>query len=299
MGNNQGVNRLDKGHFPSYHEQLGSYGTIDVTKIEHEAINGHTGEVFDIAKWNVSYTIDSSKCILDLRRVSSKDGKVNSISFQIGDDMYSDSNIWFAVSRDTSFLGSTTPPLLLNGGFKNCKQRRNSTTNASGYVMETCVYLYGSGSRRGFLVLEEMRKSGNAEKPCKVTVAHYYAVSIRNLFSYKIDIGLSMIVMIQPSSEVGLDITVHGPSQHPAKALHSMFHEVLKTGIWKPTKCSHCATMIRDHSDSESEDCDDFLPPHVHGLRKNVQSIIDNGGVVKGNNNGNLYVHKLYVRRSS
>ncbi|KAI5441972.1 hypothetical protein KIW84_011147 [Lathyrus oleraceus] len=98
MGNNlEGVNRLSKGNFPSYHEQLGSYGSLDVTKIEHEAVNGHTNEVFDMMKWNATYTIDSSKCILDLRTVSNKDGKINSVSFQVSDEMYSDGNIWFAV----------------------------------------------------------------------------------------------------------------------------------------------------------------------------------------------------------
>jgi hypothetical protein len=229
MGNNlQGFNHLNKGHFPNYHEQLGSYGAIDVTKIEHEAINGHTGEVFDISRWNTTYTIENSKCILDLKRVSNKDGKVNSVSFQIIDEMYSDGNIWFAIGKEASFLSSSTPPLLLNGGFKNCRQKNNKTTNTLGYVMETWTYLYGSGSKRGLLVLEEMRKSGDNEKPCKVTVAHYYADYSQNLFSQnKIDIGLSVIVRIQLSSEVGLDITVQGPVQHPSRALHSMFLDVM------------------------------------------------------------------------
>ncbi|GAU48123.1 hypothetical protein TSUD_141450 [Trifolium subterraneum] len=301
MGNNlQGFNRLNKGHFPNYHEQLRSYGAIDVTKIEHEAINGHTGELFDISKWNATYTIESSKCILDLRRVSNKDGKVSSVSFQISDEMYPDGNIWFAVGKDTSFLASSTSPLLLNGGFKNCKQKNNMTTNTLGYVIETCSYLYGSGSKRGFLVLEEIRKIGDNENPRKVTVAHYYTVSSRNIFSHKIDIGLSVIVRIQQSSEVGFDITVQGPVQHPSRALHSMFNEVMKTGIWKPTKCPHCASMdVGDDSDmqSEIEDCDDFLPPRVYDLSQNVKSIISNNGAVRGNYNGNLYVNKIYLKR--
>ncbi|CAI8594742.1 unnamed protein product [Vicia faba] len=262
MGNNlQAVNRLSKGNFPSYREQLGSYGAVDVTKIEHEAVNGHTGEVFDMMKWNATYTIDNLKCILDLRTVSNKDGKINSVSFQVGDEMYSDGNIWFAV----------------------------------GFVIETCVYLYGNGSKRGFLVLEEMRNSRNNEKTCKVTVAHYYAVSSRNVFSQnKIDIGLSVIVSIQVSSEVGLDISVHGPAQHPARALNSMYHDVMKTGVWKLTKCSHCAKMVRDHGDLESEDWDDSVPLHVKDGKKYSQSIMDNGGVVIGNNNGNMHVEKFY-----
>ncbi|CAL5186450.1 unnamed protein product [Lathyrus oleraceus] len=296
MGNNlEGVNRLSKGNFPSYHEQLGSYGSLDVTKIEHEAVNGHTNEVFDMMKWNATYTIDSSKCILDLRTVSNKDGKINSVSFQVSDEMYSDGNIWFAVSKDTSLLNSATPAILLNGAFKNCKQKNNKSTNAAGSVIQTCVYLYGSGSKRGFLVLEETRKSGNNGNSCNVTVAHYYAVSSRNIFSQnKIDIGLSVIVRIQVSSEVGLDISVHGPAQHPARALNSMFNDVMKTGIWKLTKCSHCASMVRDHCDSESEDSDDSLPLHVYHGKKYSQSVIDNGGVVNGNNNGNMHVEKFY-----
>jgi hypothetical protein len=300
MGNNlQGFNRLNKGHFPNYHEQLGNYGAIDVTKIEMEAINGHTGELFDISKWNTTYTIENSKCILDLKRVSNKDGKVNSVSFQIIDEMYSDGNIWFAIGKEASFLSSSTPPLLLNGGFKNCRQKNNKTTNTLGYVIETWAYLYGSGSKRGLLVLEEMRKSGDNKKPSKVTVAHYYADNSRNLFSQnKIDIGLSVIVRIQLSSEVGLDITVQGPVQHPSRALHSMFLDVMKTGIWKPTK--FCATIdVGDDSDmqSESEDCDDFLPRRVYGLSQNVKSIIANSGAVRGNNNGNLYVNRIYLKR--
>ncbi|KAL5079723.1 hypothetical protein RYX36_008144 [Vicia faba] len=296
MGNNlQAVNRLSKGNFPSYRKQLGSYGAVDVTKIEHEAVNGHTGEVFDMMKWNATYTIDNSKCILDLRTVSNKDGKINSVSFQVGDEMYSDGNIWFAVGKDTSLLNSATPPILLNGAFKNCKQKNNKTTNAAGFVIQTCVYLYGNGSKRGFLVLEEMRNSRNNKKTCKVTVAHYYAVSSRSVFSQNIiDIGLSVIVTIQVSSEVGLDISVHGPAQHPGRALNSMFHDVMKTGVCKLTKCSHCAKMVRDHGDLESEDWDDSLPLHVKDGKKYSQSIMDNGGVVIGNNNGNMHVEKFY-----
>jgi hypothetical protein len=173
------------------------------------------------------------------------------------------------------------------------------TTNILGYVIETWAYLYGSGSKRGLLVLEEMRKSGDNENPRKVTVAHYYADNSRNLFSQnKIDIGLSVIVRIQLSSEVGLDITVQGPVQHPSRALHSMFLDVMKTGIWKPTK--FCATIdVGDDSDmqSEYEDCDDFLPRRVYGLSQNVKSIIANSGAVRGNNNGNLYVNRIYLKR--
>ncbi|XP_012574774.1 uncharacterized protein [Cicer arietinum] len=306
MGNNlKGINRLDNINFPSYHEQLGSNGAIDVTKIEHKVMNGHTGELFDIVKWNLSYTIDKSKCILDLRRISNKEGKIDSVSFQLSDDsgdMYSDGNIWFVIAKDSDFLASTSPAFVLNGGFKNCRQKNKKTFYASSYVMETCAYLYGSGSKVGFLVVEEKRKSGDNEKPCKVTIAHYYAISSGNIFSQnKIDIGLSMVVRIQPSNEIGLDITIEGPIQHPSAALHYMFHEVMKTGIWKPTICPHCASIKRKESDelleSEEDSEEDFPPQGFYGPKLNFGSIIANGGAVRGNNNGNLIVKKLFLRR--
>jgi len=107
------------------------------------------------------------------------------------------------------FLGSIMfDPILTIGNFENCRQKDKTTVTESGYVMKTRAYLFGNESKGGLIVLEDKRKNGDDKKPCKVTIAHYYTVRSGNIFSKtQIDIGLSVIATIQPSSKLGLDLT--------------------------------------------------------------------------------------------
>lgn len=108
------------------------------------------------------------------------------------------------------------------------------------------------------------------------------------------DIGLSMVLNFKMSNNA-LDFTVDGPIQHPSSDLLYMFEQVLKTGVWKPMACPHCATIQSQSSDisrqSESEDNDSIpLARLLRGPKQDARSVIANDGVIRGNNNGNLIV---------
>lgn len=60
---------------------------------------------------------------------------------------------------------------------------------------------------------------GMNKKPYMVTVAHYFAVDDGSFFSQTMDIGLSVMVKIQTSTEVGMKITLEGLENQPSASL--------------------------------------------------------------------------------
>jgi len=293
MENNfQSINCLNDSGFPRYREELGSYGSIDVEKSRW-----NTTCTSHMMQWRAWYTIDSSKCIvIRINSFVEKDTIVKHASLDFVVETLG--SIFVRVGKDNGFLGCPKgAPIYI--GLRKCRQK-NKTITASGYVVETHSYLYKMNEcKGGLVVVEEKRKSGDAKKPCKVTVAHYFTAGSGNMFSQnEIDIGLSVIVTIQPSSKVGLDITVEGPTKHHTGALHYMFEEVMETGIWKPTICSHCAKIERLHSDMlrqvTSEYNANLQPPN--GRIPNKVILVDNSGLIIGDNNGNILIQgNLYI----
>ncbi|XP_058727267.1 uncharacterized protein LOC131598698 [Vicia villosa] len=299
MRNNlEGVNRLTDDDFTTYHEKLGTYGFIYVTKSQR-----YIGLKRD---WMASYTIDGSEdCsfrVMQSKEVT-KDGilSTHKVYFQLLCKLSSKcSCIHFRIQKDEAFLASPAFCINLDRDFEYIKKKHKKSIIGSGYVMETRAYHYSSGKIRGLLVLEEVRKRGDNEKPCRVIVAHYFTVCSFNIFSINNrNVGLCVIINIEPCEKVGLKVTVEGPSHHPTGALHNMFEQVMKNEIWKPTMlCSNLSNIERQlfRRQPEREDDDvSFPPPRGHGGKSKRAVVIDSGGSVTGNGNCNVVIGDMNI----
>ncbi|XP_058763251.1 uncharacterized protein LOC131636659 [Vicia villosa] len=264
MKNNlEGVNRLTDDDFKTYHENLGSFSSIDVTKSQR-----YEGSMWE---WKASYSIYGLECCIfkvkPFKEVT-KDGilSTNEVYFELFCRLsyynLQHSCISFKIQNDEAFLASPDCCINLNREFEYSKKKLKKSIIGSDYVMETRAYHYSSGTIRGLLVLEEVRKIGDNEKPRKVTV--------------------------------------EGPSHHPIGALHNMFEQVMKTEIWKPTMlCPNLSNIERQllrRQQPEREDGDvGFPPPRGHGGKSKRAVVIDSGGSVIGNGNCNVVIGDMII----
>ena len=184
----------------------------------------------------------------------------------------------------------------------------NETKNHWGGVTKTNVIYHGYENEENLILVEQKRKRG-VEKSGAVRVAHYYATSRENVFLKKIDVGLSTEVVITVLNNNGLDVSMKGPSEHPSMTLLQMFQQVSTTRIWKWKACPDggVVTQRRQHfckdrqlveiepeteTDTENDD-EERNDPQLH-----IQiggCIIKNQGVIKGNNNGNVFAKYLNI----
>ncbi|MED6122390.1 hypothetical protein PIB30_039323 [Stylosanthes scabra] len=177
----------------------------------------------------------------------------------------------------------------------------NTMTNAWGGITETNIELHKHGRMRFIFVMEWKKRSNKSDgKPYMLSVTHYYA-SLEN----GKDVGLSIQVKrIKAASSGSLDFAVDGPHLHPANALFYMYDEIIRSR--KPISCPHCANNIiqnlRMSYPSESEDSDIDTAVLPLGRSQNAaagggRSILENGGTVRGNYNGNLNIRNLFLNR--
>ncbi|CAL5186458.1 unnamed protein product [Lathyrus oleraceus] len=196
---------------------------------------------------------------------------------------------------DKGYLEIPYPDFSFRGGGIYIFMRDNNsnrTINAWGGVTELTTFLYGEGRRVSLVVIESKKKSISDPNPYMVTVVHYFAIDDGNFFNAKMDIGLSVMVKIQPSDDLGLKYTVEGPERHPSSSLFYMFERVKRlNGAWKSNLCPHCANLQmrrKSWQTSESEDSDYVPRRHGNGKQKS-ESMVANDSNVKGNYNGSLF----------
>ncbi|MED6122394.1 hypothetical protein PIB30_039326 [Stylosanthes scabra] len=177
---------------------------------------------------------------------------------------------------------------------------KNTITNAWGGITETYIELNEHGRMRFMFVMEWKKRSNKSDgKPYMLSVTHYYA-SLEN----GKDVGLSIQVKrIKAASSGSLDFAVDGPHLHPANALFYMYDEIIRSR--KPISCPHCANNIIQNlrmsypSESEDSDIDTAVLPLCRSQNGGGRgrSILENGGTVRGNYNGNLSIRNFILNR--
>ncbi|XP_061355299.1 uncharacterized protein LOC133299821 isoform X2 [Gastrolobium bilobum] len=321
MGNSPGGLRLLKDEDCSYHVQLGNSVAIDLKKEEtKEKCNGIKRKT-----WKLSYDVDGSNCVLNFTKTTGGNPNDEEIEIEIV-DLYENKiidkiqgknindNITLKYSNcfrdrirreEAGLFQVDTFSREIERKIKNSSIRHltslytRKNTNACGFVTETTVHMYGSGTRKGLHVREWKKKRGD-QNPYMGTVAHYFAYFKT---CDRTDIGLSVVVKIRVLDDGTLNFDVEGPIQHPCSALFHMFDEVNRTRIWKPTSCPHCANIQRQRnfmfSDSEDSDNNNNLPEaRPRSRNQDSGSFLANDGVVKGNGNGNFTVKNLVLKGS-
>ncbi|KAL2321300.1 hypothetical protein Fmac_030269 [Flemingia macrophylla] len=217
--------------------QLGTSASINLsTRVNNTGLDGRLRET-----WTLKYGINESTCELNLTRIMGKNGNFYQVDFELRDnDSYFSSMI---ARAETNFLHISS--LCKEYGWFESEfglVKANTTIDHQrGGVTETKVYWYGSGNKRGLVVLECKKNSRKEEHYSVATLAHYFAYYSMIGFNggSEIDIGLSVVAKLRPFNGK-LDVKVEGPDQHPASSLFEMFHEVYKEVKWKPTMCRHC-----------------------------------------------------------
>ncbi|KAL9324587.1 hypothetical protein ACSQ67_009444 [Phaseolus vulgaris] len=275
MGNNNVACYRHSGSLPfPCHLQLGRDATINLTtSVFHKWGDGSYAD-----KAEVSYTVQGSTCNLELIGSVDKNGRVYILSLTLHDSIACLEKLWLQVFK--SETGFTTLEYK-----SNCSSiawtKTKKKVDAWGGVTETKVYLYGTTNRCGLLIWEH-KKNDSDEDAKSVTVAHYYVRSSGtvavNRSCETTDIGFSVVVKIA-ESDGKFDITVEGPERHPVSALLYMFHEVNRSGIWKPSMCPHCGNVRRNMSSSQSD------REESDGRQRNAVRI-NNGGRFNGHANG-------------
>ena len=107
----------------------------------------------------------------------------------------------------------------------------------------------------------------------------------------------------------GLDVSMKGPYEHPSMTLLQMFQQVSRTRIWKWKACpdSGAVTQRRQHYyenrqlveiEPETETENDDVERNDPQLHMQIGgSIVNNQGVINGNNNGNVFIKYLNIFR--
>ncbi|ESW24866.1 hypothetical protein PHAVU_004G167400 [Phaseolus vulgaris] len=286
------LNTVGVGEDQPFHYQLGRKVSIDLSKRRVRAILKRRSE-----EWTMSYGVDVSTCKLTLRKDEDGKGlliKIHSVMPGITGD--------FPVYRfdlDVTELDARVQSnwsIDINGDGSSSTLDYSKQIHAGGSVTETQFILFGTGDIGSFVVLEQKKKK-EEERAHAVTLAHYFASSGRiNDYSInKTDVGLSVVVKIGATNG-NLDVMVEGPEQHPAFGLRYLFEEAMRTKIWKPTLCPHCANIQKQRSmmtwQSDSDDSESVPVARRHGGSQNNLRTVNNGGRFIGNDNGNYTENK-------
>ncbi|WVZ15913.1 hypothetical protein V8G54_013479 [Vigna mungo] len=302
------LNTVGAGEDEPFHFTLGRKVSIDLSeRLVKVKRSGRWSE-----KWIMSFTVDFSTCTLTLTKSGNNDLFID--IFSEGLDQY---GYLYEYSYDLDVLTVTDSDSLLrtcssshvDGNSSIARNMYGRQIHGGDRVTETCFGLFGIGDIWSLTVLEKKMKM-EEKRPYEVTLAHYFATSSAgiNVFPGNSDVGLSVIVKIR-ASHGNLDITVEGPDKHPASGLRYMFDEAMRTQIWKPTLCPHCATIQKQRStmisQSDSDDSESVPVARSHdGGQKNSRRVY-NGGKFNGNGNGNYTENKCNIcilgerRRSS
>ena len=276
MGNSFPTNRF---------KNTGTNAKIEFLSINYtNAISEEKGKMYF-----VKYKIGSKFVELELEITYGKDGHCRLLDFRLEGQ-----RSMFYVSTDKSENNLNLNQIY---DIMTCYETHffNETMNHWGGVTKTSVAYRGSENERSLVVVEQKRKKG-AEKPCATILAHYYAFSKQSFIRQKkYEVGLSMVVDIRVLNN-NIDVSLKGYYEHPCWPLFQMFEQVTRTWIWKWTACPHCdaQTHIRQF-DTEIVN-DDEERNYLQCPRQIAENILANQGVIKGNNNRNFLVNRLFLR---
>ncbi|XP_027923708.1 uncharacterized protein LOC114181445 [Vigna unguiculata] len=288
------------GEDEPFHYQLGRKVSIDLSGRYFEV--NRSG--FWSEKWTMSYTVDLSTCTITITR-SGKDEGAKALLIQLFTVIPSETGSSEKYVFDLDVHTVTESDALINASLSSKLCGRGSLTrfeptdqiHPGSSVTETLLCLFGAGDKGGLNVLE-MKKKIKEEQPYAVTLAHYFAITSAGIIDFsrtKTDAGLSVVVKIR-ASDGNLDITVEGPDQHPGFGLRYLFGEAVRTKIWKPTLCPHCANIQKQRStmiwQSESDDSESVPVARRHGGGQKILRTVNNGGRFNGNGNGNFIENK-------
>lgn len=177
--------------------------------------------------YGVEYKTGQKKrgCGFQLKTTHDNNGTIESIHLGLGDT---------TVDNKTEFTIMITRVARdgLRGGIIGIDSSTSpitSTRTKNDYSIETTIVPYGCSYRDGLFVLE-MKKKGNSENACTVTLAHYYVTK---------EMGLSVTAKICRKGNSFI-VEVEGPCKHPSSDLRKVIVKTTRTGIWSPGACSHC-----------------------------------------------------------
>ncbi|KAL9324616.1 hypothetical protein ACSQ67_009473 [Phaseolus vulgaris] len=276
------------GEDQPFHYQLGR--TVSIYLSERSVLETPNKKS---EEWTMFYGIDLSTCELTLTKEEGGKGlliKIHSMIPGITGD--------FSVYRSDMHLTESdarvqsTWSMNINGDEESSAFNYGKQIHAGGSVTNTQFILCGTGDIGSFIVLEKKKKKEEEERPYAVTLAHYFAASgrINDHSRNKIDVGLSVVVKIRAING-SLDVTVEGPDKHPAFGLRYLFEEAMRSKIWKPTLCPHCANIQKQSSmmtsQSDSDDRESVPVARRHGGSQKSSRTVNNGGKFNGNGNGN------------
>ncbi|ESW24860.1 hypothetical protein PHAVU_004G166800 [Phaseolus vulgaris] len=243
--------------------------------------------------WTMFYTIDVSTCELTLTKEEGGKGlliKINSVIPDIAGN-FSEYDLNMDVTESDARVESSLT-IHMNGQLTSSRYDSGKQIHAGGSVTDTTFFLLGTGDVGCFIVLERKKKKEEEERPYAVTLAHYIASSgrINDYSRNKTDVGLSVMVKIR-STNGNLDVTVEGPEQHPAFGLRYLFQEAMRSKIWKPTLCPHCANIQKQLNmmtwQSDSDSSESVPVARRHGGSQKSSRTVNNGGRFNGDGNGN------------
>jgi len=243
--------------------------------------------------YHVGYTV---KAQLILEKTYGKDGLIKLLRFKVFEP---ESDVTFDIERAENNLLNQ---INTNDFRKFDVNFVNETKNRlEGVIMKTNVAYHGTEDEGSLLVVEQKRKSG-VQKPYVVVVAHHYAIYSRNSFLLRIDVALSMLVNIRVLNN-DLDVFFSGSNDHTSIAFLGMFQEVSCTRTWKWMACPYYVAEIERRERSgvtgkqfkDETETDDEEETCLQWSKQIGGSILANPGVIKGNNNGNLVVNKLFL----
>ncbi|ESW24864.1 hypothetical protein PHAVU_004G167200 [Phaseolus vulgaris] len=270
---------VEAGQKEPFHYQLGR-GFINLSEKEFSVTrSGIWSE-----KWTMSYNVGLSTSILSLTRSGKDEGatRLHIPFFSATSDSYYGYDLEVETVTESDVLVNPRWVAEASGRGTSKTIERSTQTRAGGSVTETCFCLFRTEDTRSLVVLE-MKKRNKEEGPYAVTLAHYFAIIDGS--RTETDFGLSVVVKIR-ATKGNLDVTVEGPEQHPALGLRYLFQETMKTKIWKPTLCPHCANAQNQRS-THSDDSDSAR--RHGGCQRNLR----NSGFFHGNCNAN-YIENLY-----
>lgn len=249
-----------------------------------------------IVSYHVGYTVS---VLLILERTYGKNGLIKLLRIKV---LESESDVTFDIDRAENNLLNQINTIDFRKFDVNFVKE---TKNHLGEVTKTNVAYHGIEDEGSLLVVEQKRKSG-VQKPYVVVAAHHYAICSRSIFLWKYDVALSMLVNIRVLNN-DLDVFSSGSNGNTSISFLEMFQEVSKTRTWKWMTCPYyvAETERRERSgvtgkqfkaESETDDDDDDDEGTYPQRSKQIRgSILANPGVIKGNNNGNLVVNKLFL----
>ncbi|BAU02895.1 hypothetical protein LR48_Vigan10g011500 [Vigna angularis] len=291
------LNTVGAGEDEPFHYKLGRKVSIDLSeKLFKVKRSGSCSE-----KWIMSYEVDRSTCTFTLRKSGKYDLFIDIFSEVLDQDGYFSKysyDLDVETVTDSDSLLYTRSSRYANGSFLPPMNQYGRQIHGGGRVTETHFWLCGTGDIQTLTVLEK-KMTMEEKRSYEVTLAHYFATSagINDFSGNSIDVGLSVVVKIR-ASHGNLDITVEGPDKHPASGLRYLFDEAMKSQIWKPTLCPHCASIQKQRRKmifpSDSDDSESVPWARRHGSSQKNSRGVENSGKFNGNGNGN-YTENNYT----